>query len=235
MLIRRVVLSLFGLSLLLNCAFLLARFDWLCVPALIAGWFLADAASGVVHMVMDYHPCPEGVGLIDIFDYPGSRESAHYLALRQARMARLTAFQRVVFDFKTHHPRPDALGRRSLWHQIGTSLVVGVLPASLALSVGALYWPTPGWVLALGLTAIIGTGFAQYFHGSLHQTRPSAHIVALRRMGLLMQPAAHQLHHDSLQRDFATNCGWSNPVLNPLFRALRSRGLLEDAGLEPRS
>ena len=57
--------------------------------------------------------------------------------------------------------------------------------------------------------------------------------MAMRHIGLLMTPAAHQLHHDTLQRDFATNCGWSNRVINALFRALRARGYLEDSGLEP--
>ena len=48
-----------------------------------------------------------------------------------------------------------------------------------------------------------------------------------------MTPAAHQRHHDTLQRDFATNSGWSNPVINRLFLALRARGYLRDEGLVP--
>ncbi|WP_273773352.1 hypothetical protein, partial [Brucella intermedia] len=58
-------------------------------------------------------------------------------------------------------------------------------------------------------------------------------IRAMRRVGLLMTPAAHQKHHDSLKRDFATNNGWSNPLLNPIFALLYRRGVLTDAGLEP--
>ncbi len=233
--IRTVVLAAFALSLAINCLCMVARFDWLSLPALLAGWYLADLASGLVHMLMDYHPCPDGMGLAEMFHYQGSRESGDYLALRAARLARLTAFQRVAYDFKTHHPRPDALGRRALWQQIGVTLIAGALPASLLLNALALWGHAPGWLVALGTSLIIGSAFAQHFHGSLHRRDVPWHIAALRRIGLLMTPAAHQLHHDTLQRDFATNCGWSNPLVNRLFVALRSRGWLNDAGLEPHS
>ncbi len=231
--VRAIILAAFAVSIVLNCASVVVRFDWLCVPAALAGWYLADLVSGLVHLLMDYHPCPEGLGLNDMFFYQGSRESRDYLALRADRMARLTAFQKVAYDFKTHHPSPDALGRRSLWRQIGVTLIAAALPASIALNVLAPW--SPGWVTALGTTLIIGGGFAQHFHGSLHRRQVPWYIAALRRVGLLMTPAAHQLHHDTLQRDFATNCGWSNPLVNRLFIALRARGMLDDAGLEPRS
>jgi hypothetical protein len=232
--VRSLVVAAFALSVAVNGAQLALRFDWWCLPALLAGWYLADLASGLVHMTLDYHPCPPGLGLPDIFHYAGSRESADYLALRAERMRRLTPFQRVAYDFKTHHPRPDALGRRSLWQQIGVTLIAAALPASLALNVLALWGLVPPWLIALGTALILGSAFAQHFHGSLHRADVPWHIAALRRIGLLMSPAAHQLHHDSLQRDFATNCGWSNPLVNRLFAALRARGYLDDAGLEPR-
>ena len=233
--VRVLVLALFSASLAVNAALLAVRFDWLCLPALLAGWYLADLASGMVHMLLDYHPCPPGLGLTDIFHYRGSRESAEYLALRADRIARLSAFQRVVYDFKTHHPRPDALGRRSLWQQIGVTLIAAALPASLVLNALALWGGAPGWLIALGVALITGSAFAQHFHGSLHCPKVPRPIAILRRTGLLMRPSAHQIHHDTLQRDFATNCGWSNPLVNRLFVALRARGWLNDAGLEPRS
>lgn len=235
MLYRRTVLAVFTISLTVSLGLLVSRFDWLCVPALLAGWYAADLASGLVHLALDYHPCPPGRGLADIFFYDGSRESAEYLALRAACMARLTPFQRIAYDFKTHHPRPDALGRRSLWTQIGPTLIIAALPAALALNAAAILGHAPGWLIAFGTALVTGSGLAQYFHGSLHRNPAPRPVRALRRMGLLMTPAAHQLHHDTLQRDFATNCGWSNPVVNRVFRALRARGLLDDAGLAPQS
>lgn len=202
------------------------------LPALLAGWYLADLLSGLIHMTLDYYPCPVGKGIPAIFFYPGSRESDHYLALRSAVMTRLNPFERVVFDFKTHHPRPDALGRRPLLVQIGPTLVLA-LPAALLLDGWGLWGHAPGWIMAMGTALLIGSGFAQYFHGSLHFPAVPRHIALLRRLRLLMTPAAHQLHHDTLTRDFATNCGWSNPVVNALFAALRRRGHFPDSGLEP--
>jgi hypothetical protein len=76
---------------------------------------------------------------------------------------------------------------------------------------------------------------AQYFHGVLHRDDAPITVRLARRLGLLMQPEAHELHHDTLTQDFSTTSGWSNPLLNIVFRALLSRGLLSPTGLEPTS
>ena len=226
----------FALSLLANLGLgMMARLDWLVLPALLVGWYLADFLSGLVHMYMDYRPCPPGKRLNDLFFYASSRESAEYQAMLRERMAAITPLERLVYDFKNHHPRPLALGRRSLWRLIGSSVIIAALPISLGLNAALLVWPVPGWFAAGVFAFLVGGGFAQLFHASLHRDRNPWFITAGRRLGLLMTPAAHQVHHDTLQRDFATNCGWSNPVVNRLFNALRRRGYLEDAGLVPSS
>ena len=38
----------------------------------------------------------------------------------------------------------------------------------------------------------------------------------------------------NLRRDFATNTGWSNPLVNAIFRVAISRGWVSEASLEPR-
>jgi hypothetical protein len=229
----QIILGLFLLSLAGNAVALTAQLDWWVLPALLIGWYAADMLSGVVHMYMDYRPCPPGKRLNDIFFYAGSRESEEYLAMLRERMASISPLERLVYDFKNHHPRPDALGRRDLWRLIGSSVILGALPLSVGLNLIVLVNPLPGWLNGALLAFLTGGAFAQYFHGSLHRARNPWFIGVLRKVGLLMTPAAHQLHHDTLQRDFATNCGWSNPVINLLFRALRRRGYLGDAGLVP--
>ena len=230
------ILVFFGASLLANLVIgVIGRADWLTLPALLAGWYVADLTSGLVHMYMDYRPCPPGKRLNDLYFYAGSRESAEYQAMLRERMAAISPLERLVYDFKNHHPRPLALGRRSLWRLIGSTVIVAALPVSLALNLALALWPVPGWLAAGVVAFLLGGSFAQLFHASLHRERNPWFIIAGRRLGLLMTPAAHQLHHDTLQRDFATNCGWSNPVVNRLFRALRRRGYLDDAGLEPSS
>jgi hypothetical protein len=233
---QRAILALFAVSLLANAGWTAWHFSLWTVPALLLGWYVADLMSGLIHMIMDYRPCPPGKRLDELFYYEGSRESAEYLALFQARMGAINAFERVVYDFKNHHPRPDALGRRPLWRLIGSTIIVAALPVSLAVNLAIVLRPDmPSWIAAYFVAFLTGGAFAQYFHGSLHRRENPWFINVARSMGLLMTPAAHQLHHDTLQRDFATNCGWSNPVINRLFRALRRRGYLDDAGLEPSS
>ena len=229
----RTAFGLFLVSLTVNCVWLIRPLDWRILPALFAGWFLADFASGAVHMFMDYHPCRKGVGLDQLYFYEGARDSEEYLRLRRQILRGVNPFERVVFDFKTHHPRPLALGRRSLLRQIAVTLVVGSLPFSLLLNMANLLWPVPAWLTAGALSLLMGATFAQYFHGSLHRDSVPGFIGLMRSVGLLMSPAAHQRHHEALQRDFATNSGWSNSLLNFVFRVLRHRGLLSDAALEP--
>jgi hypothetical protein len=232
---RQFLLALFFASALVNAAGLARAPTWWIVPGLLVGWYLADLASGLVHMYMDYRPCPPGKRLDDLFFYTGSRESDEYQAMLRERMGSINAFERLVYDFKNHHPRPLALGRRSLWRLIGSTLIVAGLPLSLALNLTWLVSPLPAGLAALVLAFTVGASFAQLFHASLHRERNPFPIELMRHAGLLMTPAAHQLHHDTLRQDFATNCGWSNPLVNRVFGALRQRGYLEDAGLEPSS
>ncbi|AGH50540.1 MULTISPECIES: fatty acid desaturase CarF family protein [Sphingomonadales] len=227
------IVLLFAGSLALNLAGAVDRWSWLIPPAMIAGWYAADLMSGLVHMYMDYRPCRPGMGLDRLYFYEGSRESDHYQALFRQTMAQLSPLERLVYDFKNHHPRPNALGRRTMWRQIGSTVIAGALPASILLNILWLALPVPGWAVAGAITFILGGTFAQYFHGTLHRDHNPPVVRAMRRLGLLMTPAAHQLHHDSLARDFATNCGWSNPVVNLIFNAATRRGLLTPAGLEP--
>jgi len=231
----RIALTLFCLSMAANIWFAAADPHWLMLPAAIAGWYLADMASGLIHMYMDYRPTRPGNGLDQLYFYEGSRESAEYAELFRAAMARIGPIERLVFDFKNHHPRPHALGRRNLGRQINSTILFSTLPISILLNIACLVLPLPGWIVTGAVVTLIGGTFAQYFHGSLHREHNPWFVIAMRRTGLLMTPAAHEKHHATLQRDFSTNCGWSNPLLNRVFNSLRQRGRLPDHGLEPTS
>ncbi|WP_375381769.1 fatty acid desaturase CarF family protein [uncultured Sphingomonas sp.] len=205
---------------------------WL-VPAALLGWFLADLMSGVVHMVMDYRSSPSGIGLDRLYFYEGSRESDEYLAMRRAAFAQMNPVERITYDFKNHHPRPDALGRRSMRTQVGATVLFTTLPfALLANAVLALAgWPVA--IVALLVSFLIGATFAQYFHGTLHRADNPWPVRLMRGLGLLMRPEDHRHHHDTLARDFSTINGWSNALLNAVFRIAHRRGWLRDEGLTP--
>ena len=225
--------ALFALSLALNLWFAGAP-DWRWIPAALAGWYVADLLSGVTHLYMDYRPCTPGIGLDRLFHYSGSRESAEYLAMRNRVMPQISPFERLVYDFKNHHPRPDALGRRPFLVQIGSTILFVSLPASILLSIACMLFAIPGWLVAGLVVLIVGGTLAQYFHGTLHRADNPAIVETMRKVGLLMTPEAHALHHATLRRDFATNTGWSNPLVNAIFRIAERRKWLDQAGLEPR-
>ncbi|HEY0270431.1 MAG TPA: carotenoid synthesis regulator CarF, partial [Sphingomonas sp.] len=100
----RIVFMALALIVVGDLVWLASAPSWWMLPALFAGWYAADAMSGLVHMWMDYHPTRAGLGLKDLFFYEGSRESAEYLAMRDAIMPRLGPLERLVYDFKNHHP-----------------------------------------------------------------------------------------------------------------------------------
>lgn len=231
--LMRLSILLLILSGIANLGFAARDPSWWMIPAAFIGWYGADMLSGMVHMLMDYYPARLGVGLDRIYFYQGSRESDEYQGMFRASMRELNPFERLVYDFKNHHPRPHALGRRTMLRQIGSTIVAGSLPISLLLNAACLIWTVPGWFMAGALSLLVGGTFAQYFHGTLHREHNPWIVGAMRRVGLLMTPEAHQLHHDTLRRDFATNCGWSNSLLNPVFRFVHQRGWLTDKGLEP--
>lgn len=227
------VTALFVLSVVLNLWFAGVP-DWRWLPAVLAGWYVADLLSGLTHMYMDYRPCTPDIGLDKVFHYEGSRESAEYLALRGRVMPQITPFERLVYDFKNHHPRPDALGRRPFLVQIGSTILFFSLPFSILLNLVCAMIAIPGWLIAGIVAMAIGGTLAQYFHGTLHRLDNPWIVRAMRRTGLLMTPEAHALHHATLRRDFATNTGWSNPLVNAVFGLATRRGWLHESGLEPR-
>ena len=227
------VTALFVLSLAMNLWFAGVP-DWRWIPAALAAWYAADLISGLTHMYMDYRPCTPGIGLNEMFHYAGSRESAEYRALRDGVLPRISPFERLVYDFKNHHPRPEALGRRPFLVQIGSTILFVSLPFSILLNLLSLAIMLPGWLMAGAVVLTIGGTLAQYFHGTLHRPDNPWIVKAMRRLGLLMTPEAHALHHRTLRRDFATNTGWSNPLVNAIFRVATGRGWLSEAGLEPR-
>lgn len=224
---------LFALSLALNLWFAGVP-DWRWIPSAFAGWYIADLLSGLTHLYMDYRPCTPGIGLDRMFHYSGSRESADYQALRDRVLPQISPFERLVYDFKNHHPRPDALGRRPFLVQIGSTILFVSLPASILLSVACSWLASPGWLVAGFIVLIVGGTLAQYFHGTLHRSDNPGIVRVMRRCGLLMTPEAHAIHHATLRQDFATNTGWSNPLVNRVFRLAMRRGWVNEAGLEPR-
>jgi hypothetical protein len=229
----KLLFALFFASLTLDLALAVPTLDWRILPAALVGWYLADLASGLVHMYMDYRPCQPGTGLHDLYFWEGPRDSEAFNALQARVYARISFFERVVYDFKKHHPFPDLLGRHSFWHLTKGPVFVVVLPVSLALSVVFLAAHPPAWLLVGTVVLLLGAGMTQAFHGALHRDDVGPVIETMRWLGLAMSRRAHKLHHDTLTQDFAVINGWSNPVVNLCASTLLRAGVLHSDGLEP--
>ncbi|MFM2090400.1 MAG: hypothetical protein RLZZ127_889 [Planctomycetota bacterium] len=206
---------------------------WWWPLALALGWYVADATSGIIHAWLDYRPLPAGLGLGAVFNHSGRRDSPEYQAAKAEALVRLTPFERIVFEFKNHHPRPKALGRRSLIVLVGPSIITMSLPWCLAAHAMWFAGWLPEPLLVTLVASLAGGALAQYHHGVIHRDRIPAWARIGHRLGLLLTPARHEIHHQTLDRDFATLCGWSNPLVNGLFRIARRRGWCDPAGLEP--
>lgn len=176
--------------------------------AMFCGWFLADFASGVIHMLLDYIPCNNNVDLDKLFFYHGDKSSAEYKALRKAIFSRISYFQQILYDFKVHHPNPSSLGRRDIVYQIGSTVQFVSLPLSTLFLFLISFYPLSGFITILFNVFLIGVTFSQYFHGMLHTEEKHIFISILRKTRLIMTPQMHNKHHLSLKEDFSVINGW---------------------------
>ena len=229
----KLLFLLFFMSLGLDLALAAPSLDLWVIPAGFIGWFIADLASGLVHMYMDYKPCRPGTGLKELYFWDGPRDSSAFISRQDDVYARISRFERVIYDFKKHHPFPDLLGRHSFLHLMKAPTFIIVLPVSLVLNVLFLIFPAPAWLLVGVTVFLLGASMAQAFHGALHRDSVGPVLRFLRQLGIVMTRRAHQLHHDSLTRDFGTINGWSNPLVNLWAKALLRMGILRSEGLEP--
>jgi hypothetical protein len=147
--------------------------------------------------------------------------------------ARISLFERIVYDFKKHHPMPDLLGRHGMLHLMKAPVFLITLPVSLALNLAFALTAPPAWLLVGAVVLILGASMTQAFHGSLHRPDVGPVVRAMRSAGLLMRPASHKYHHDTLTRDFSVISGWSNPLVNVIVASLLRLRILREEGLEP--
>ena len=228
-----VLFALFFASLALDLALAAPNLDWRVAPAALMGWYAADLASGLVHMYMDYRPCRPGSGLRELYFWQGSRETPEFIARQTEVYERISRFERLVYDFKKHHPFPDLLGRHEFLHLMKGPVFVVTLPLSVALNLVFLMLPAPAWTLVGSVVFLLGAGVSQAVHGTLHKTTVGPVIETMRSLGLVMSVDAHKLHHETLTRDFSVLNGWSNPLVNFCASSLLRAGVLRPEGLEP--
>lgn len=230
--IARIALALLVVSFSYNLVLMAGKLHWSMIPAALVAWIIVDFFSGFGHMILDYYPAPARLQLDKLY-FARERDTAEYAALRKRLLRAAGPFHAVAYDFKVHHPHPDSLGRRDIFKLTETMVPAVALPLSLSLNALSFMRDLSPWFVAFMNTLIFGYALTQYFHSMLHQDHPPLWIRAMRKVGLLMTPSDHAIHHATLDRDFAVITGWTNPLINPMFRYLHRKGVLRDEGLEP--
>jgi hypothetical protein len=228
--IAAVALLLYGYVLFAYVAS--GQLSWVTLPVILAGLYVADAASGVAHFVVDYTPNVPGVGLKELYEYAGDKGSEDYVRRRAIAMRKINAFHEVVFDFKVHHLSPGTLGRRSILKMTLPVIVFAAFPLTLALVVfGELGWLPPN--VSLFLAILIGCGtISQYAHSCTHKEHPPAWVRVLQWCRLFLTKRAHEVHHQHPERQFCLLNGWANPLIDRVFAFALKRGLFNERGLE---
>lgn len=190
--LRDVVAVLAFLSALLTAAWRVMGTSNLSMAAipigLLLGYLLADALAGGVHWLADryFEADTRWIGPI------------------------------LIAPFRAHHVDPTAMTRHDFFEVSGNTALVA-LPVAIA----AIFLPTPtgpgSSLLAATTIALLFSLFAtNQFHAWAHDENPPRLARRLQRMGLILTPERHRLHHGSAEYDraYCVTSGWLNPALD---------------------
>ncbi len=131
----------------------------------------------------------------------------------------------LITSFRNHHRDPLAIvGAGAIDNNSAASfaalpiLAVGFVPGA------------PAWLQWGALVCALALSLTNQIHAWAHAAHVPAPVRWLQRIGLLLSPEHHDLHHVSLTTHFAITNGWTNPLLDAiLFVTGAPRGRPEDA------
>jgi hypothetical protein len=121
-----------------------------------------------------------------------------------------------IKPFREHHRDPQGITRHDFVEANGNSCIVNllvVLPLLALFPVASAAWALLIALFILTFTlAILGTN---QFHKWAHQESPSSFVRLLQRIGLVLRPEVHKVHHTvPFDRYYCITTGWLNPVLD---------------------
>ena len=130
-----------------------------------------------------------------------------------------------IGPFREHHVDPKAITRHDFVETNGNNCIVVAGPLGLAL------WGTPealDWrfvACSVICTMSLFTVATNQFHKWAHADHTPAAVKSLQRMGLILSPQHHDIHH-AMPHDkhYCITAGWMNPVLDKVrfFRGLEA-------------
>jgi ubiquitin-conjugating enzyme E2 variant len=180
---------------------------WLALCAFMVGFVLADFVSGFVHWAADTWGTPEWPLL----------------------------GQTLIRPFREHHVDQKEITRHDFIETNGNNCFISVVPtvvAALLPRSGAIWFFIAATTFSLSL-AILGTN---QFHKWAHMDAPPAPARLLQRLGLILAPEHHAVHHSApYAKYYCITVGWLNEALFRLrFFQTLERVISAFTGLLPR-
>jgi len=181
--------------------------SWWLAPVVMAAILAADFVSGLVHWFADTW-----------FD-----ESVPFLGPRFLR------------PFRVHHVNPADFLRRDVVDTNGdvAMLTIPILIAASWLPLDLVWGQVVGVFVVAMCAAALPTN---QVHQWAHMPQPPRGVAILQRWGLILRPAAHQLHHAPPHvANYCIATGWCNPLLSAVgFFPRLERLVTRVTGLQPR-
>jgi len=176
----------------------------------LAGAFVADFATGLVHWVCDTwgDPRTPWVG-------PG-----------------------LIASFREHHDDPSAMLDHD-WIEVNGEVAIAACAAFalMTLPISDAWLSESAFTAAFVWAGISCGALANQLHQWAHVSRPPRAVRRLQRAGLILSRKRHGVHHRAPNtRAYCISTGWSNPLLDAVgfWRALEC-GVTRLTGAEPRA
>ena len=194
--------------------------------------FLADLASGLVHLSLDYQTV--GAAALRVHAEPTIADVVRFKATSPT-FRTASARDQYLWNFHAHHDvtYPSADPPWELVLQIVRPLAPAALAVLAGARLGVLGARTTRVAALTGAlsTATQWTHFAA--HARVHAERAAAaetagtRVVAwLQDAGVLLHPDVHRVHHEHYDRHFCILNGWANAVVDAARRVGSACGLL---------
>lgn len=192
----------------------------------LAGIFIADLLSGILHVYLDYLPFPKDAGIERAYFYVGPRDSAEYLESKAVIFKPLSAVHLLSFNFKIHHWKPKAINRKDYaWHALDT------MPPAYLVVIASFFLPPTAALCAVVVSFFVLN--TQFIHSCIHDTHKSVFwkrvVRQLQKLHIIYSFETHMTHHRDGRENFCLITGWANFLLNPVCALLFRRQVLNHA------
>ena len=196
----------FGVSLYLS-------FGWAVVPVVLSSLYFVDFGSGLAHILLDNK----------LFLKEHHREACKALVPNE-KFDDLNVFTRIVYDFQIHHYDQRSILNTPFYSNevSGYAMKTLLLPSLL---INYVCWVYSSGLVALFFNALFFVAaHAQMIHHYSHMRndeRPKF-VKFLQKVGLILPVRPHARHHvPPHECDFGIVNGWSNPVLNVVYKIVK--------------